>query len=93
MAGAFDDAEWQRTHVELRSGETLVFYTDGVLDTHGTHERFGERRLLDALRRAPSPEPQRLVDHLARVLDDYREGVPRDDTAIVAVRYLGDPAA
>jgi serine phosphatase RsbU (regulator of sigma subunit)/PAS domain-containing protein len=88
MAGAFDDGEWSGASVELYPGDTLVLYTDGVLDTVGAEDRFGEARLHAALRTAPSPEPQALVDHLAAALEAFQHGGQRDDTAIVALRVL-----
>jgi GAF domain-containing protein/anti-sigma regulatory factor (Ser/Thr protein kinase) len=89
IAGAFDEGDWSSVSVDLRSGDTLVLYTDGVLDTAGAEDRFGEARLHAALRAAPSPEPQALVDRLATALDAFQEGPQRDDTAILALRFLG----
>jgi GAF domain-containing protein/anti-sigma regulatory factor (Ser/Thr protein kinase) len=90
MAGAFDDGEWSCTRVGLRAGDTLVLYTDGVLDTVGETERFGERRLHETLRRAPS-EPAALIERLAAALEAFQHGPHRDDTAIVALRFTGTP--
>jgi GAF domain-containing protein/anti-sigma regulatory factor (Ser/Thr protein kinase) len=91
MAGAFDGETWESASVELRVGDTLVLYTDGVLDTVGEHARFGEERLLATLRAGPA-DPQALVTHLAATLDAFRHGPQRDDTAVVALRFLGAEA-
>jgi PAS domain S-box-containing protein len=89
MAGAFDDGAWGCTEVALRAGDTLVLHTDGVLDTVGADERFGEQRLHAALAEAGTTEPSVLVGRLAAALDAFRRGPQRDDTAIAAVRFLG----
>jgi phosphoserine phosphatase RsbU/P len=89
MAGAFDDGAWPGTRLALRPGDTLLLYTDGVLDAVGAADRFGAERLHDALRTAPSPHPPALVEHLAAALDAFQVGAQRDDTAIVALRFLG----
>ena len=88
MAGAFDGVEWVCSTVELQPGDTLFVYTDGVLDTVGAEDRFGEERLLDTLRLAPS-EPQALVDYVAATLDEFQRGHQRDDTAMVALQFTG----
>lgn len=88
LAGAFDDGEWGCSTIELRSGDTLLLYTDGVLDTVGTDGRFGEERLLECVRAGPTA-PAALLDHLDAALDAFRRGPQRDDTAMVAVRYEG----
>ncbi len=89
MAGAFDTGEWVCADVVLEVGDVLVLYTDGVLDTVGTEERFGAERLHAALRSAETVEPSGLVEHLAHTLEGFRHGPQRDDTAIVMVRFLG----
>jgi GAF domain-containing protein/anti-sigma regulatory factor (Ser/Thr protein kinase) len=89
MAGAFDDGTWEKTTVALHAGDTLVLYTDGVLDTVGAQERFGEERLRAALASAGTADPKALVARLAGELERFREGPQRDDTAIAAVRFLG----
>jgi serine phosphatase RsbU (regulator of sigma subunit) len=92
MAGAFDDVDWACSTVDLLPGDTLFIYTDGVLDTVGADDRFGEERLLDTLRLAP-PDPQALVDYVAATLDEFQRGHQRDDTAIVALQFTGPRAA
>jgi serine phosphatase RsbU (regulator of sigma subunit) len=88
MAGAFDDETWGSDTVELVPGDTLVLYTDGVIDTVGERERLGEDRLLELVRAAPA-EPAALVAHLAAALDGFQRGAQRDDTAIVALQLVG----
>jgi serine phosphatase RsbU (regulator of sigma subunit) len=88
IAGAFDEAEWDSTTLELRPGDTLLLLTDGVFDTVGADERFGEQRLHDMLRAAPA-SPRELVAHVAAALDAFRVGDPRDDVALVALQYAG----
>lgn len=88
MAGAFDGETWEATSVRLRAGDALFLYTDGVLDTVGADSRFGEERLHAALRSGPV-DPEGLVAHVAAALDAFRRGPQRDDTAVVALRFLG----
>jgi GAF domain-containing protein len=92
MAGAFEGVDWLCSTVELQPGDTVFLYTDGVLDTVGAHDRFGDERLLDTLRLAPA-EPRALVDYVAATLEAFQQGEQRDDTAIVALQFTGSPAA
>jgi PAS domain S-box-containing protein len=89
VAGAFDDGEWPCTSLELHTGDMLVLYTDGVVDTVGTQDRFGEARLRRALRTPAAPDPRTLVDHVMAQLDAFQDGPQRDDTAIVVLRFDG----
>jgi PAS domain-containing protein len=92
MAGAFDDSAWGCTEIALQAGDTLVLYTDGVLDTVGSEDRFGDARLRAALAGAETTDPAALVAALASALEAFRHGPHRDDIAIVAVRFTGVPA-
>jgi len=89
MAGAFDDGEWDCADVVLEPGDTLVLYTDGVVDMVGAEERFGTERLVAALAGPGTSEPDVLVAELAAALETFRRGPQRDDVAIAAVRFIG----
>jgi len=69
--------------VRLAHGDQLVLYTDGVIDTVGETERFGEDRLAEALRGA-----EEAVDTVRRVeeaISRFARGPQVDDTAILVV--------
>ncbi|MGO9906588.1 MAG: PP2C family protein-serine/threonine phosphatase [Solirubrobacteraceae bacterium] len=84
LLGVWPDVRLQQVELELRPGEALVLYTDGVTDQGPGLERSAEQ----LLRR---PGSERSADALAdALLDDAGQpaGVVRDDVAIVAVRYV-----
>ncbi len=70
---------------DLMPGEALLLYTDGLTDARRDGELFGERRLLDAARRAPDCAPQTLIDGLREAVLAYT-GTLRDDLEILALR-------
>ncbi len=75
--------------IELRHGDTLVFYTDGVTEAMNPHrEQFGEERLLDALERHRTGLTAReLVDALlAEIADFAADAHQHDDITIVVVK-------
>ena len=43
--GAYEHGGWEATTIKLDPGDQLILYTDGVIDTVGVEERFGEERL------------------------------------------------
>ena len=68
----------------LEQGDTIVLYTDGVLDTVGHDGRFGDERLFALLGGAPA-DPTAVVERIDAALAAFQAGSQRDDTAIVAV--------
>jgi len=90
--GAYERAGWEATTIKLEPGDQLVLYTDGVIDTVGQAERFGEERLAQTLRDASgATDAVRRIEH---ALVSFAHGSQVDDTAVIAVeRSLGGPAA
>lgn len=78
---------WRLT---LDPGETLLLFTDGVLETRCGHEFFGAGRL-DAVLRGESPDAsaQGIADGVLGAVLEFAGGHASDDLAILAIRYLG----
>jgi sigma-B regulation protein RsbU (phosphoserine phosphatase) len=87
LLGAVDDA-WIAAHpLELADGDQLLLYTDGVTDTVGITDRFGEPRLLAAAADlACGDAGDDLAAGLFAALDAFAHGDQADDIAIVALR-------
>jgi len=83
MLGAWPDSSWSAEAVALRSGDVLVLYSDGVTDTVGEHERFGEPRLLAALEGVADAEAA--VAAVDAALNAFQRGPQADDTAVLAL--------
>jgi serine phosphatase RsbU (regulator of sigma subunit)/anti-sigma regulatory factor (Ser/Thr protein kinase) len=70
----------------LLAGDTLVFYTDGVIEHRRGAELFGPGRLAKALRRAGNRTADGLITAVRQAVADFSNEPHRDDIAIVAVR-------
>jgi PAS domain S-box-containing protein len=80
--------DWGETVVEIAPGDTLLFYTDGVTETPGEDDRFGDARLREAVARA-GETPGELLAEIERALRDYQSGAALDDRAMLALRFVG----
>ena len=81
LLGVAGEDDWSETVVELAPGETLLFYTDGVTETPGDADRFGDARLRDAVARAgegPGGAARRDRARAARVPGGRHARRPRD---------------
>jgi serine phosphatase RsbU (regulator of sigma subunit) len=72
--------------VVLAPGETLLFFTDGVVERHGDDAPFGEEGLSALLVRTTG-DVRSVVDAVARAVTANRRTV--DDIAMLAVRATG----
>jgi serine phosphatase RsbU (regulator of sigma subunit) len=87
LLGVFDDASVDDGTLRLAPGESLVLYTDGVVEARGPDkEQYGFGRFADLL----SACAGRTADGIARRLDlavaDWVGGTVTDDVAILVLR-------
>lgn len=88
LVGVLDDATYTSVTVDLRPGDAIVFYTDGITEARPGGTTFGEDglvALLDECRKMPAGE---LIAYLRESLDRF-EPPPRDDTALLALSVPG----
>ena len=79
----------------LEPGDTVVFYTDGMVEGRTRDgEEFGVVRLGDLLEReAASGRPaEEMLRHLVRSVLTHQDGALRDDATIVLLQWEGPPA-
>jgi sigma-B regulation protein RsbU (phosphoserine phosphatase) len=89
MLGAF--AQWScvEAETELRSGDCLTIYSDGVTEA-GTEsgEEFGEQRLDAALRAHKWSQAAALVRSVVDAVSEFSGGSRDDDVTVVALRGM-----
>ena len=93
LAGAFENAAYEEETVELRPGDTVLLYSDGLSDAESpSGEQFGDDRLRAALlaaARADSPEG--VLDDVLHTVQTFVAGhPPADDVTLLVVRYDGE---
>jgi serine phosphatase RsbU (regulator of sigma subunit) len=73
--------------LSLMPGDTLVLYTDGVVDARdATGERFGEERLLVAVAAAAGGTAEEVASAIDETVAAFEPDEQRDDRAIVVLR-------
>jgi serine phosphatase RsbU (regulator of sigma subunit) len=82
---------WHDDALRLNAGDALLFYTDGIIDTIGSNDRFGEARFQALLSEAPS-DPEELLAAIENALRGFRVGDAPDDIAMLALRLLPEHA-
>jgi serine phosphatase RsbU (regulator of sigma subunit) len=88
LLGAIEGAEFELGHLILEPGDTLVSYSDGVLECRNTSdEEFGQDRIVAALRDAESPFAQATLMMLLATLQDFANGSPLcDDVSLTVIQ-------
>jgi serine phosphatase RsbU (regulator of sigma subunit) len=88
LLGAIEGAEFDSGELILEPGDTLVTYSDGVLECrNASDEEFGLDRMLEALRQAESPSAQATLMMLLATLQDFANGSPLcDDVSLIVIQ-------
>lgn len=92
--GVFPAFSFSGEETDLKQGEALLLYTDGVTEAeNAAHEQFGEQAVLDCLHRTREMSlltAKDFVDHLVAEIDQHADGVDQsDDITILVVEYKG----
>jgi len=86
LLGVIDPIRVQELELELKPGETLLLYTDGVLEAGS---RLGERGLLELCRDAGSLGLEDLLGSIQDAVLRGSDGRLRDDLTLLALRLPG----
>ncbi len=80
---------------QLEPGDSVLFYTDGVVEAHSPGgEAFGVERLADLAGQHASDqlEPEEIVRRLGRSVTEHQNDQLADDATLVLVQWHGGPA-
>jgi serine phosphatase RsbU (regulator of sigma subunit) len=88
MLGDEADARWVTQRRSLVAGDSVLLYTDGIVEAmNSTRSPFGERRLQRAFQAARAYAPGQTRDLVLRALEEFRGGAaPVDDEVLVIVK-------
>jgi serine phosphatase RsbU (regulator of sigma subunit) len=89
--GIFNEATWEQAQAQFGPGDSLVIYTDGVIDAQNENEvTFGETRLLKSIQEHGSKPPVGARDGILNDVQAFVDNAPQFDdiTLMVLARNL-----
>ncbi len=96
VLGPLPGATYERGFVIMKPGDMMVFYTDGICETHrgeGNEEEYGVDRLLEVARSHQSRPAQEIVDAIFADVAAFGGDAPvEDDRTVFVVAYPPSPA-
>ncbi|HEY0632623.1 MAG TPA: SpoIIE family protein phosphatase [Thermoleophilaceae bacterium] len=84
LLGVFWDPQLREMEAELRPGDTVLLYTDGVTEAGSPDAEIGEEGLAELLAGMHGMSPEEIVDAVEQAAVEAQAGKPRDDIALVA---------
>jgi sigma-B regulation protein RsbU (phosphoserine phosphatase) len=88
VLGIFCDTRFDEEEIELRSGDTLVAFTDGVIEARSPlGEEFGEDRLVEILMENAGLPAAGIESRILRAVEDWTaEAEQEDDLTLVILK-------
>ena len=90
--GAMEFAKYTNTEIQLKKGDSIFVYTDGVAEaTDANNELFGTERTVDALNAIPAGASQKeVLAGVRAAVDAFVKEAPQfDDLTMVGLKYNG----
>ena len=86
IVGAFQESEYGQGEIELRPGDRLVMFTDGVTEAvNGQGEEFGEKRLVEASLCGRQLSADTLHHSLLELVTEFCGGEFEDDATVLVM--------
>lgn len=91
VMAAMEHVVYDSQSFDLKSGDTLFMYTDGVTEaTNNNDELFGDQRLLDSLKKGGDLGTSKICTFVKNEIDTFVQGAPQfDDITMLAVKFVG----
>jgi phosphoserine phosphatase RsbU/P len=88
-AGLVDDAEFSVATIQLKPGDRIVIYSDGMTDAQDMEGNFfGRRRLRELVEKDPDASAPELHAHLLAALESFTAGaLQSDDVTLLVLQY------
>ena len=89
ILGVVDPLSISESELTLGAGETLLLYTDGVIEAGRPDRLLGEEGLLELCTAAPGLPLGEFLERIEHAALDHAQGHLRDDIALLALRIDG----
>jgi sigma-B regulation protein RsbU (phosphoserine phosphatase) len=86
LLGTLESATFKERQAEVRVGDVLALYTDGITEAMSGEELFGEERLKDVIRARKDGSAAEIVRGIRETVGAFAGGEPDDDLTVVVVK-------
>ncbi|MBQ3404941.1 MAG: SpoIIE family protein phosphatase [Oscillospiraceae bacterium] len=91
VIGGMDGMKYREYEIQLKPGDRLFLYTDGVPEaTDADNRMFGVERMLEVLNGDMEASPRELLGNVRKAVDDFVNGAEQfDDLTMLCIEYNG----
>jgi sigma-B regulation protein RsbU (phosphoserine phosphatase) len=90
VVGLLPDARYEEESLKIEQGDTLVMFTDGVIEArNAADEEFGEERLLGGLANLPDVNPDAVLEQTFEAIRSFcKQTDQADDISMTVARFI-----
>ena len=89
LLGAIPDPQVADVGAQLSPGDSLILYTDGLLEARDRKRADDPRWLAKQVAKVAGKAPDVIAQHLATAAIERQDGKPKDDIAVLVLRRKG----
>lgn len=89
VIGAFNLDTWTESDIDLREGDKLIVFTDGVTEAQGKDSQYSEQRLEQLVIRCREMSTEELAGSLMDDIEKFVEDTPRSDDITMLILSRG----
>ncbi len=92
VLGQFPDWQYGQSQVDVRNGDRVMLFTDGLVEARDTNEdEFGEQNLVLSARENPESSAHELLELLMNKASRHCRGEFQDDASLIVLRAQFGP--
>jgi sigma-B regulation protein RsbU (phosphoserine phosphatase) len=88
--GLFRPSRYEQEEIELRPGDVLILFTDGISEAENPAQgEWGEDALIESTRRRIELPPVKIIAHIMEDADAFASGAPQHDDMTLVIARVG----
>jgi serine phosphatase RsbU (regulator of sigma subunit) len=91
VVGIMEGMEYEETHWQLKRGDKIFIYSDGVTEAENEQgQQFGNSKLVDVLNEVKDRSQKDILEHVAKAVAEFEAGADQsDDLTMLGFTYFG----
>ncbi len=88
VLAAMDDIPYETSEIQLKSGDAILLYTDGITEANYDYKEFyGEERLKNVINKHKNDDLETIINSVEKDMNDFCDNQEQfDDTTMFAIR-------
>jgi phosphoserine phosphatase RsbU/P len=89
VLGQFPEWQYRQSELQMRGGDRLLLFTDGLVEAcDANEEQFGERQLIGVIQANSQSSAHNLMDLLLRAASQHCDGHFQDDASLIVLKAM-----